>query len=147
MPYAAYKLLRLMRYMELPGESWQGWHFSRGVLVTPEGRTLTGKDGNWWSMLVLQASSFAKVYDQRGRLMSELLSLQGLPVMAGSAADRNKGGPGTGGTWGGRRDAPDSEAGRAAQPPANLLIEHFTTNKNQFGVKPSSLAINSVANH
>ena len=47
-PYAVYKLLRMMRLMELPGQSWQGWHFSRGMLVTPEGRTISGKDGSWW---------------------------------------------------------------------------------------------------
>lgn len=34
-PYAAYKLLRLLRCMELPDQSWAGWHFSRGLLVAP----------------------------------------------------------------------------------------------------------------
>lgn len=29
-PYAACKLLRLLRYMELPGADWAGWHFSQG---------------------------------------------------------------------------------------------------------------------
>jgi hypothetical protein len=48
--------------MELPGESWAGWHFSRGHLVTPEGRTLSGKDGSWWSLLVRQAQGFGQLY-------------------------------------------------------------------------------------
>ncbi len=48
--------------MELPGKSWEGWHFSRGMLVTPEGRTLTGKDGSWWSLLVRQAQGFGQLY-------------------------------------------------------------------------------------
>ena len=61
-PYAAYKLLRLMRYMELPGESWRGWHFSRGELVTPEGRTISGADSVWWSLLVRQAHGFGELY-------------------------------------------------------------------------------------
>ncbi|WP_293604673.1 VC1465 family Xer recombination activation factor [Polaromonas sp. UBA4122] len=61
-PYAAYKLLRLLRYMELPGQAWSGWHFSRGQLVTPEGRTISGKDGSWWSLLVRQAHSFGELY-------------------------------------------------------------------------------------
>ena len=46
-PYSVLKLLRLLRYMELPGQAWAGWHFSRGQLVTPEGRTISGRDGAW----------------------------------------------------------------------------------------------------
>ena len=64
-PYMAFKLLRLLRYMELPGKSWQGWHFSRGMLVTPEGRTITGHEGAWWSLLVRQAKSFGQLYRER----------------------------------------------------------------------------------
>ena len=62
-PYAAYKLLRLMRYMELPGQAWSGWHFSRGQLVTPEGRTISGRDSAWWSLLVRQAHGFGELYE------------------------------------------------------------------------------------
>lgn len=63
-PYMAFKLLRLLRYTELPGKTWQGWHFSRGMLVTPEGRTIAGHEGSWWSMLVRQARSFHVLYQQ-----------------------------------------------------------------------------------
>ena len=61
-PYSVYKLLRMMRYMELPGQSWRGWHFSRGQLVTPEGRTISGNDGSWWSLLVRKSNSFGQLY-------------------------------------------------------------------------------------
>lgn len=61
-PYSAYKLLRLMRYMELPGKGWQGWHFSRGELITPEGRAIAAGQGAWWSMLVRQAQGFGQLY-------------------------------------------------------------------------------------
>jgi hypothetical protein len=64
-PVMAYKLLRLLRYMELPGQSWQGWHFTRGMLITPEGHQISGKDGAWWSMLVRQAHSFGQLYRER----------------------------------------------------------------------------------
>lgn len=76
-PYAAYKLLRLLRYMELPGEAWAGWHFSRGQLVTPEGRTISGKDGSWWSLLVRQAHGFGDLYRelQLARIMAYSLRL------------------------------------------------------------------------
>ena len=67
MPYAVTKLLRLLRYMELPGKGWAGWHFSRGALVTPEGRSIEGHESSWWSLMVLRARSFGKLYDlQRG---------------------------------------------------------------------------------
>lgn len=75
-PYAAYKLLRLMRYIELPGEAWAGWHFSRGHLVTPEGRTISGRDGAWWSLLVRQAHSFGEMYRERVPLLAELSALR-----------------------------------------------------------------------
>ena len=60
-PVMAYKLLRMMRYMELPGNSWAGWHFSRGQLVTPEGRTISGADSAWWSQLVRRAHGFSQL--------------------------------------------------------------------------------------
>lgn len=59
-PYATLKLLRLQRYMELP-EPWTGWHFSRGHLITPEGRQIAHHEGSWWSLMVLRARSYDKV--------------------------------------------------------------------------------------
>ena len=64
-PYAVTKLLRLLRYMELPGKAWQGWHFTRGCLVTPEGRTIEGHESSWWSLMVLRAKSFATLYERQ----------------------------------------------------------------------------------
>jgi Phage protein len=64
-PYAVTKLLRLLRYMELPGKSWQGWHFTRGCLVTPEGRTIEGHESSWWSLMVLRAKSFGVLYERQ----------------------------------------------------------------------------------
>lgn len=83
-PYAAYKLLRLMRYMELPGESWAGWHFSCGQLVTPEGRTISGAEGSWWSLLVQQARGFGKVYRELNALKA---AHAGGPAAVGRAGD------------------------------------------------------------
>ncbi|WP_353619051.1 VC1465 family Xer recombination activation factor [Paracidovorax cattleyae] len=60
-PYAAYRLLRLLRLlnrMDLPGESWAGWCFHGGKLWTPEGRSFVGTDGSWWSLLVRRAAMF-----------------------------------------------------------------------------------------
>jgi hypothetical protein len=66
-PYSALKLLRLQRYMELPAP-WSGWHFSRGHLVTPEGRTIAHHEGSWWSLMVLRARS----YDQLAKRLKAI---------------------------------------------------------------------------
>ena len=64
-PYAVTRLLRMMRYMELPGKAWKGWHFTRGCLVTPEGRTIEAHESSWWSLMVLRAKSFASLYERQ----------------------------------------------------------------------------------
>lgn len=87
-PYAVLKLLRLLRYMELPGDAWRGWSFSRGVLVTPEGRTISGRDGAWWSLLVRQAYSFGRLYREAQMAAierSHLVSFDQVPGSAGTA--------------------------------------------------------------
>lgn len=61
-PYATFKLLRLLRHMELPGDAWRGWSFARGVLITPEGRTIAANEGAWWSMLVRRSEAFGELY-------------------------------------------------------------------------------------
>lgn len=57
-PYMAFKLLRLLRYTELPGKGWHGWHFSRGLLVTPEGRTISPQESAWWSLMVRKSETW-----------------------------------------------------------------------------------------
>lgn len=79
-PYMAYKLLRLMRYRELPGESWRGWYFTQGHLVTPEGRTISGKDGAWWSLLVRQAQGFGELYKRSNALPVQRSAAAGGPL-------------------------------------------------------------------
>ncbi|MBF9264284.1 VC1465 family Xer recombination activation factor [Paracidovorax cattleyae] len=60
-PYATFKLLRVMNGMELPGQSWAGWEFRGGKLWSPEGRSFEGTDGSWWSLLVRQAHGFREL--------------------------------------------------------------------------------------
>ena len=55
-PYAAYRLLRLTNRMELPGDSWAGWSFYGGKLISPEGRVFVGTDSAWWSLLIRRAT-------------------------------------------------------------------------------------------
>ncbi len=71
-PYAAYKLIRVLRHQEIPFKGWEGWHFSQGQLWTPEGFGFHGKDGSWWSLLVRQARAFNTVYQERNALLRQL---------------------------------------------------------------------------
>ncbi len=71
-PYATFKLLRLMNGLELPGQTWAGWEFRGGKLWSPEGRSFEGTDGSWWSLLVRQAHGFRELMARgaEGRLAS-----------------------------------------------------------------------------
>jgi transcriptional regulator with XRE-family HTH domain len=71
-PFAVYKLCRVMAHMELPGESWKGWSFQAGNLVTPEGRIIQAKDGAWWSLLVRNANAFLAAHKETNRLRAIL---------------------------------------------------------------------------
>lgn len=44
MPYAAFRLLRILTGYELPGKQWAGWMLLRNQLISPEGRTFTPAD-------------------------------------------------------------------------------------------------------
>lgn len=67
-PYSAYKLLRVQRYFELPGEGWDGWHMHSGKLWSPEGYGFLPKESSWWSLLVRQARSFKTLYEENNLL-------------------------------------------------------------------------------
>lgn len=64
-PYAAYKLMRILRGYELPGRTWRGWWLIGDRLITPEGRELRASDGAWWSLLVAQAHQFRQLLAER----------------------------------------------------------------------------------
>ncbi|WP_363717221.1 VC1465 family Xer recombination activation factor, partial [Rhodoferax sp.] len=67
-PYAVYKLARILARLELPGEAWAGWRIEGDLLITPEGRQITPKDGSWWSLLIRQARCFRMACDEATRL-------------------------------------------------------------------------------
>ncbi|GAB3188341.1 hypothetical protein GCM10027292_16840 [Hydrogenophaga aquatica] len=74
-PHAAYKLLRVHLRYELPGDGWQGWHFSAGKLWTPEGHSIHPVEWSWWSLMARKAASFEKLYHENGLLKAELETL------------------------------------------------------------------------
>ena len=67
-PFAVYKLCRVLARLELPGQAWAGWSFQGNALVTPEGRHIEPKDSSWWSLMVRNAQSFSAAYNEASRL-------------------------------------------------------------------------------
>lgn len=71
-PFAAYKLLRLVNGHELPGAGWAGWSFSGGKLWTPEGYGLDPRGAAWWSLLVRRAETGVQALRELARLKAYL---------------------------------------------------------------------------
>lgn len=65
-PYAAYKLVRVMRLFELPCPGWQGWHMHSGRLWSPEGYGFSPGDTHWWGHLLRKVGLFQLVYVYKG---------------------------------------------------------------------------------
>ena len=76
-PYAVYKLARVLARFELPSPAWDGWRLEAGMLITPEGRQISPQDGSWWSLLVRQAAGFRAAYDEACQLRLALAELLG----------------------------------------------------------------------
>ena len=126
-PYSAYKLLRVMRYFELPGAEWRGWHFHSGKLWTPEGHGFSPQDSNWWSLLVRRSHAFGTLYAREQAFNQALLAGRpDAPVRPAKA----EGSP----VGRGELVEPTGKAGGAAQPPRlNLSNKHFGTCKEKMG--------------
>ena len=79
-PYASYRLLRILVRYELPGDAWAGWHMHSGKLWTPEGYGFDPHDSNWWGLLQRKVALFHELYD-RNRQLEDLF------IRAGRAAE------------------------------------------------------------
>lgn len=64
-PYAAYRLMRVMRAGKVLGPDWHGFHIWHGVLCTPEGHRFEPSDLVWQSLLVQQARAFREFMRER----------------------------------------------------------------------------------
>lgn len=107
-PYAAYRLLRILNRFELPG--WDGWHMHSGKLWSPEGFGFEPQDGTWWSLLVRQARAF-RALQQRAVTLGVAEKAQGAesPPVPGMPQADGAGGlaePGPSALADGRREAP-----------------------------------------
>lgn len=118
-PYAAYRLLRLLNRMELPGKTWDGWCFHSGKLWSPEGRSFVGTDGAWWSLLVRQAAMFEQLSRTK-----RVIEGAGRPAAVGKLA--------THAAAGSAASRPTAVAGGRREAPAlDLSHRHFGTQEQQ----------------
>jgi hypothetical protein len=125
-PYAAYKLVRVMRLFELPCEGWQGWHMHSGKLWTPEGYGFTPDCQNWWSLLVRQARLFRQMAEREHQLDMAMHRTVNVPVSQTPSVAATKSEPRT------ALDAPTGNAGRAAKPAGlDLSCKYFRTHIDQ----------------
>jgi hypothetical protein len=146
-PYAAYRLLRIMRLYELPLPGWDGWKMHSGRLWSPEGYGFWPGDSDWWGLLVRRAQGFGRVYDRNVQLTLAMQRSQGL-VDGVATAGAAPGSASDGGADGGAASSPAAAGGRAAKPTGpNLLLDHFRKwNKDgAFFAPPFSLGKQSFS--
>jgi hypothetical protein len=67
-PYAAYKLLRILRGWELPDPAWKGYRLQGDTLWSPEGMGFKASDHRWWSLTCRMAAEFRVLVDLRAQL-------------------------------------------------------------------------------
>lgn len=117
-PYAAYRLLRILAGAELPASGWDGWHMHSGKLWSPEGYGFEPHDSSWWGLLVRKARLFHQLYDRQSQL-------EALFARAGRAPSGVPGLPV--GSPGRRAESyPTGEAGRPPQAAGlDLSLRHF----------------------
>jgi len=65
MPYAAFRLLRILTGYELPGKEWKNWMLLRNKLISPEGKTFTPGDLYPLNWTIDKARLWDKEYRRR----------------------------------------------------------------------------------
>lgn len=64
-PYAAFKLMRILRGYELPGTAWRGYRLVGDTLWSPEGLAFKAADHRWWSLTCRMAAEFRSIMAAR----------------------------------------------------------------------------------
>ena len=86
-PFAVYKLCRVLARMELPGDAWAGWSFQGASLITPEGRQIEPHDSSWWSLLVRNAHSFSSAFNEASKLRQVVAELKATAVQTTASGE------------------------------------------------------------
>jgi len=90
-PYAAFKLMRILRGFELPGHHWKGYRLIGDTLWSPEGLAFKAADHYWWSLTVRMAHEFRSIMAQRRQppaepaAIGDLLRSEPRPVAASAS--------------------------------------------------------------
>jgi DNA-binding transcriptional regulator YiaG len=123
-PYAAYRLVRVLRLFELPMPGWEGWHMHSGKLWSPEGYGFMPADSEWWSNLVRKSRLFHVLYDRERQLDIAMQRMKdgGTEQPAGGRARACSAGTTLAAPVTPTAKRAGGEAGRP-----NLLLEHFGT--------------------
>jgi len=130
-PYAAYRLLRILAGAELPSPGWDGWHMHSGKLWSPEGYGFLPSDSSWWGLLVRKARLFKEMYDRETQL-AYLMARAGRAPAVGDPSP-----PGSGS--GRMASYPTGSAGRSPQATGlNLFLRHFNAHQANMRVPEGS---------
>lgn len=76
-PYAAYKLLKVLNGYALPGDAWEGWSLARGALWSPAGHRFLPGELAWLSLVFRQAEAFRALVQAQRRPPTEAHPLRG----------------------------------------------------------------------
>lgn len=82
-PYTAFKLMRILRGYELPGQAWKGYRLKGDTLWSPEGLAFKSSDQTWWSLTVRMAHEFRRM----------MATQRAVGVAAGQAVGAQAGAP------------------------------------------------------
>jgi len=122
-PFVAYKLLRLLNRMDLPGQAWDGWCFRSGKLWSPEGRSFDPVDASWWGLLVRRAHAFE--YHARRVGLGASRTAPGKLALHGAGSEA----PGPTAAAVGRREAPALDLVAGLQLTCAASAAHVATRR------------------
>ncbi|QKO21754.1 VC1465 family Xer recombination activation factor [Rhodoferax sp. BAB1] len=132
-PFAVYKLARVLARFELPSPAWAGWRFEAGMLITPEGRQITAQDGSWWALLVRKAASFKPLYDEVCQLRMALADLAAARAQPGGLVPSKTSRQNT------SRPAPVCNQSDTIQTPCKPLLDYLRPSPQPPAVAPNTL--------
>jgi transcriptional regulator with XRE-family HTH domain len=131
-PYAAYRLVRILGRWELPDPAWAGWIMHSGRLWSPEGHGFVPGDSSWWGLLVRQARMWREQHEREAQLRAVMWRAGWAEPSRRDGVSAAQPGPAAPDQTG-----PTGVAGRRRSLPAegqgpNLFKGHFRTTEGGF---------------
>jgi len=72
-PYAAFKLLKVLTGYELPGDGWEGWSLGGNTLYSPDGRAFQAWELMQLEFVFTMARLWREAHDQRTKPTAKIL--------------------------------------------------------------------------